>query len=46
MTTDMRLSIADEVSGSIGVENDGEFTSETSLATQSSAVNVMGQNDE
>ena len=44
--TDARLSIIGEVSGStVSVESNGEFTSQTSLATQSSAVSVMGQNE-
>ena len=48
VTSGVRLSIAGEVSGTstIGMENDEEFTSQTSFATQNSAVNVMGQNDE
>ena len=47
VTTGVRLPIAGEVSGSaVSIENDDEFTSQTSLATQSSAVNVIRQSDE
>jgi hypothetical protein len=44
VTTGARLSIAGEVSGhgsTVTIENDQELTSQKSLATQSSAVNVI-----
>ncbi len=49
VTTGARLSIAGEVPGhgsTVSIENDQELTSQKSLATQSSAVNVMGQSNE